>query len=344
MDTPQVEAALLADAAEPLHRGAVDAVLGPRAPTAAGGRWACATREPPRRSPTSRHRARTAEPDLAGAPERRAAGEPCYRSSPTSTQPPTRQRRPASPPGLGSQALSPVCRPCRAGAAEGRSGCARADPRRRPRPGVRSRPGRSPGPARTRRWCRGRPGGSRWRRTARGEDRWLLESLPRPDDRPRWGPGRLVTALAARGVPALGVDVSVVAQRQCRRRRAPMLRRDLFRPLPGEGTWQHVLLADGNSASAATRNGCCSVPPGCYAPAGPFSSRPIRHRTCCGRARPGRQRCAAAMGMRGRRCFGHLAATLGMHAIDGYRGRRSFVQFAASAPRSAVVSAVGCAR
>ena len=55
-----------------------------------------------------------------------------------------------------------------------------------------------------------------------------------------------MSALAARGVPALGVDVSAVAQRQCRRRRAPMVRRDVFGPLPGEGTWRHVLLADGN--------------------------------------------------------------------------------------------------
>jgi len=45
---------------------------------------------------------------------------------------------------------------------------------------------------------------------------------------------------------------------------------------------------------------------------------------------------------RHRRRRGHLAATLGMHAIDGYRGRRSFVQFAASAHGPAVVTAVGC--
>ena len=55
-----------------------------------------------------------------------------------------------------------------------------------------------------------------------------------------------MAALAARGVPALGVDVSAVAQRLCRRRRTPMVRRDMFGPLPGEGTWGQVLLADGN--------------------------------------------------------------------------------------------------
>ena len=55
-----------------------------------------------------------------------------------------------------------------------------------------------------------------------------------------------MAALAARGVPALGVDVSAVAARHCRRRGVPMVRRDVLGPLPGEGTWEHVLLADGN--------------------------------------------------------------------------------------------------
>jgi hypothetical protein len=44
---------------------------------------------------------------------------------------------------------------------------------------------------------------------------------------------------AARGVPALGVDVSTVAQRQCRQRGVPMLCRDLFRPLPGTVIIEH---------------------------------------------------------------------------------------------------------
>ncbi|WP_123029515.1 methyltransferase domain-containing protein [Mycolicibacterium stellerae] len=60
------------------------------------------------------------------------------------------------------------------------------------------------------------------------------------------GPGRLVTELVRRGVPALGVDQSETAVGIARRSGAPVLRRDVFEPLPGTGRWQTVLLADGN--------------------------------------------------------------------------------------------------
>jgi SAM-dependent methyltransferase len=60
------------------------------------------------------------------------------------------------------------------------------------------------------------------------------------------GPGRLVGALARRGCPALGIDISETAVRLARRRGAIALRRNVFEPLPGAGRWQHVLLADGN--------------------------------------------------------------------------------------------------
>jgi SAM-dependent methyltransferase len=60
------------------------------------------------------------------------------------------------------------------------------------------------------------------------------------------GPGRLSAALAAGGVPALGIDVAPFAVRLARRSGAAALCRDVFGPLPGEGRWSAVLLADGN--------------------------------------------------------------------------------------------------
>lgn len=60
------------------------------------------------------------------------------------------------------------------------------------------------------------------------------------------GPGRLVAELAARRVPAMGIDVSTEAVRQTRIRGALALRRDVFGTIPGEGRWAHALLADGN--------------------------------------------------------------------------------------------------
>lgn len=60
------------------------------------------------------------------------------------------------------------------------------------------------------------------------------------------GPGRLVGALAETGIPALGVDVSAHAVRLTADRGACVLRRPVEGPLPGEGRWGTVLLADGN--------------------------------------------------------------------------------------------------
>jgi hypothetical protein len=45
---------------------------------------------------------------------------------------------------------------------------------------------------------------------------------------------------------ALGVDNSAVAVELTRRRGGTAIQRDLFAPLPAEGSWERVLLADGN--------------------------------------------------------------------------------------------------
>ncbi|SOC50387.1 Methyltransferase domain-containing protein [Blastococcus aggregatus] len=60
------------------------------------------------------------------------------------------------------------------------------------------------------------------------------------------GPGRLVAELADQGREAIGVDTSRVAVLLTRALGATALRRSLFDPLPAEGSWDTVLLADGN--------------------------------------------------------------------------------------------------
>lgn len=60
------------------------------------------------------------------------------------------------------------------------------------------------------------------------------------------GPGRLAAALANRGVPSMGIDMSIEAIRQARQRGAVAIRRNVFSPVPGEGRWDAALLADGN--------------------------------------------------------------------------------------------------
>ncbi|WP_421732754.1 methyltransferase domain-containing protein [Cellulomonas sp.] len=60
------------------------------------------------------------------------------------------------------------------------------------------------------------------------------------------GPGRLVGALNARGIPALGIDISARAVEQARDRGAIALRRAVEQSVPAEGRWGTVLLADGN--------------------------------------------------------------------------------------------------
>jgi SAM-dependent methyltransferase len=60
------------------------------------------------------------------------------------------------------------------------------------------------------------------------------------------GPGRLVAALTAYGLPALGVDVSPAAVARTRGAGGTVLRRSVFDRLPAEGRWGTALLVDGN--------------------------------------------------------------------------------------------------
>jgi SAM-dependent methyltransferase len=60
------------------------------------------------------------------------------------------------------------------------------------------------------------------------------------------GPGRLTIALAERGIPLLGIDISRAAVARVREAGACAIRRSVFDRLPGQGRWATALLADGN--------------------------------------------------------------------------------------------------
>lgn len=77
-------------------------------------------------------------------------------------------------------------------------------------------------------------------------DEILLGACTEPTVDLGCGPGRFTAALAARGIPALGVDLSAAAVEMTTRRGGLALLRDVFAPLPGRGGWARVLLADGN--------------------------------------------------------------------------------------------------
>jgi SAM-dependent methyltransferase len=85
-----------------------------------------------------------------------------------------------------------------------------------------------------------------WCADRRPGDESLLTRCTGPTLDVGCGPGRLVAALTARGLPALGVDVSAEAVRQARRRGATARHACVFAPVEDEGGWRHVLLADGN--------------------------------------------------------------------------------------------------
>ncbi|MGQ0624987.1 MAG: methyltransferase domain-containing protein [Sporichthyaceae bacterium] len=86
----------------------------------------------------------------------------------------------------------------------------------------------------------------RWSAQADTADQSMLARCEGPTLDIGCGPGRLVAALAHRGLPALGVDIAPAAVALTRAGGASALRRSVFDPLPGEGRWRFALLADGN--------------------------------------------------------------------------------------------------
>ena len=85
-----------------------------------------------------------------------------------------------------------------------------------------------------------------WAGHATRSDRFLLDHCRGATVDLGCGPGRLAAELRGRGHEVLGVDASPTALEQARRRGVPVVCGSLFEPLPGEGTWETALLADGN--------------------------------------------------------------------------------------------------
>jgi SAM-dependent methyltransferase len=85
-----------------------------------------------------------------------------------------------------------------------------------------------------------------WHGEAAPGDHGMLDRCTGPTLDVGCGPGRLTAALARRGVPALGIDVSATAVRLARARGARAVVHDVFAALPDRPRWRHALLADGN--------------------------------------------------------------------------------------------------
>jgi SAM-dependent methyltransferase len=86
----------------------------------------------------------------------------------------------------------------------------------------------------------------RWCGSADATDQDLLGRAPGTVLDLGCGPGRLVIELARQGRQSAGIDTSRVAVRLARKAGATALCRSIFDPVPGEGGWDSVLLADGN--------------------------------------------------------------------------------------------------
>jgi len=85
-----------------------------------------------------------------------------------------------------------------------------------------------------------------WLRPATDSDRVLLGHCRGLTLDVGCGPGRMSAHLAELGHSVLAVDVVAEAVEQARSRGVAAIHRNVFDPMPGEGRWDTVLLADGN--------------------------------------------------------------------------------------------------
>lgn len=87
---------------------------------------------------------------------------------------------------------------------------------------------------------------TRWHGHLERADRAVLARCRGPVLDVGCGPGRHVTALADRGMQALGIDTSLAAVATAQARGAPAVHMSVFGPVPKRGWWATVLLLDGN--------------------------------------------------------------------------------------------------
>ena len=146
------------------------------------------------------------------------------------------------------------------------------------------------------------------------------------------GPGRFVEALACRGLPALGVDLSKTAVACSMARGASALVRDVHDRLPAEGRWGTILLADGNIGIGGDPLGLLRrcrelLHPGAAALVETSTDSAADTRTTVTLHGPsGRHSHALPWAVVGAHALVRLAATAGFVAVEDWRvGGRAFV-------------------
>src|SRR5690348_14103287 len=166
-----------------------------------------------------------------------------------------------------------------------------------------------------------------WTRPADRAARALLAHCDGPTLDVGCGPGRMAEHLTRSGRASLGIDLVPEAVFQARARGVAALLRDVYDPLPGEGRWSTVLLADGNVGIGGDPRRLFARVADLLAPGGRVvvdlappgtgvTTRLLRLRTASARSQPFRWSTVAADRI-GVTCGGLLTVNL----LEEYQGR-----------------------